>query len=82
MQTNNFLASIQTKRQKVQADRAKAESWYDANPLKASVLSGTAFELRELDRIESEYLAQVQLITDRASYAALPWYKKLFTPQP
>ena len=82
MQTNNFLASIQAKRQKVQADRAKAESWYDANPLKASVLSGTAFELRELARIESEYLAQMQLITDRAAYAALPWYKKLFTPQP
>ncbi len=82
MQTNNFLTSIHERRQKVQADRAKAESWYDANPLKASVLSGTAFELRELDRIESEYLAQMQLITDRATYAALPWYKKLFTPQP
>lgn len=82
MQTNNFLASIQAKRQKVQADRAKAESWFDANPLKASVLSGTAFELRELDRIESDYLAQIQLIEARAVYATLPWYKKLFTPQP
>ena len=82
MKNSNFLASIQAKRQKVQADRAKAESWYDANPLKASVLSGTAFELRELDRIESDYLAQVQLIADRAAYAALPWYKKLFTTQP
>jgi len=82
MQTNSFLASIQAKRQKVQADRAKAESWFDANPLKASVLSGTAFELRELDRIESEYLAQVQLIADRATYASLPWYKRIFTTQP
>lgn len=82
MQTNNFLTSIQAKRQKVQADRAKAESWYDANPLKASVLSGTAFELRELDRIEADYLAQVQLIADRAAHAALPWYKRIFTAQP
>lgn len=82
MQTNNFLNSIQAKRQKVQSDRAKAESWFDANPLKASVLSGTAFELRELDRIEADYLAQVQLIADRAAYAALPWYKRLFSTQP
>lgn len=82
MQSNSFITSIHERRQKVQADRAKAESWYDANPLKASVLSGTAFELRELARIESEYLAQMQLITDRAAYAALPWYKKLFTTQP
>ena len=82
MKDSNFLTSIQERRQKAQADRAKAESWSDANPLKASVLSGTAFELRELDRIESDYLAQVQLIDARAAYAALPWYKKLFTPQP
>lgn len=82
MQTNNFFTSIQERRQKVQADRAKAEGWHDTNPMKAAVLSATGFELRQLDRIEADYIAQIQLIEARAVYATLPWYKKLFTTQP
>ena len=82
MQTSNLLASIQTKRVKIQSDREKALSWYDANPLKAPTLSATAFELRELDRVEATYLAEIQREEAAAAYASLPWYKKLFTAQP
>ena len=79
---SNILTSIQNKRAKIQSDRAKAESWYDANPLKAPTLSATAFELRELDRVEASYLAEIQREEALAAYASLPWYKKLFTSQP
>ena len=82
MQTSNLLASIQTKRAKIQSDREKALSWFDTNPLKAPTLSATAFELRELDRVEAAYLAQVEREAALAAYASLPWYKRIFTSQP
>lgn len=82
MQTSNILTSIQTKRAKINADRERALSWFDANPLKAPMLSSTAFELRELDRVESAYLTQLQREEAVSAYASLPWYKKLFTSQP
>lgn len=68
------------------AIHAEAASWSESHPLKASLLTSTARAIADIERkqtrIAQELAIANKLTADRAAYAALPWYKKLFTTQP
>lgn len=68
------------------AIHAEAASWNESNPLKASLLTSTARAIADIERKQARAAQELaianKLASDRAAYAALPWYKKLFTAQP
>lgn len=65
---------------------AEASSWSESHPLKASLLTSTTRAIADIERkqarIAQELAIANKLTADRAAYAALPWYKRIFTPQP
>ena len=68
------------------AIHAEAASWNESHPLKASLLTSTARAIADTERkqarIAQELAIANKLAEDRAAYAALPWYKRIFTTQP
>ncbi len=65
---------------------AEASNWSESHPLKASLLTSTARVIADIERKQARAAQELaianKLASDRAAYAALPWYKKLFATQP
>lgn len=65
---------------------SEASSWSESHPLKASLLTSTARAIADIERKQARAAQELaianKLTADRATYASLPWYKKLFTTQP
>ena len=65
---------------------SEASSWSESHPLKASLLTSTARAIADIERKQARAAQEIaianKLSSERAVYAALPWYKKLFTAKP
>jgi hypothetical protein len=65
---------------------SEASSWSESHPLKASLITSTARAIADIERkqarADQEIAIANKLAADRSAYAALPWYKRIFTTQP
>lgn len=53
-------------------------SWYDANPMKAVLVSLTQRDIAAIKAEQARLARRAAVEAEVAAYKALPWYKRLF----